>query len=58
MRFEYKVVTLKGNIWHSKSEKRDSQFQSELNQLGMLGWNLVGVSPYAQNVQAFLKREK
>ena len=58
MRYEYKVVTLKGSVWSGKTEKRDSEFQSELNQLGMLGWNLVGLSPYGQNVQAFLKREK
>jgi hypothetical protein len=58
MRYEYKVVTLKGSVWSGKTEKRDADFQSELNQLGLIGWDLVGVSPYGQNVQAFLKREK
>lgn len=58
MRYEYKVLTLKGSVWSGKPEKRDADFQAELNQLGMLGWNLVSVSPYGQNVQAFLKREK
>ncbi|MGB6229562.1 MAG: DUF4177 domain-containing protein [Litorimonas sp.] len=58
MRYEYKVVTLKASAWGGKPEKRDANFESALNQLGMVGWNLVGVSPYGQNVQAFLKREK
>jgi len=58
MRYEYKVITLKGSVWGGKPEKKDQQFQSALNQLGMLGWQLVGVTPIAQNVQAFLKREK
>lgn len=58
MRYEYKVITLKGSVWNSKPEKRDADFQSELNNHGMVGWNLVSVVGQAQNVQAFLKREK
>jgi hypothetical protein len=58
MRFEYKVVTLQASVWKNKAETRDATFQAELNQLGALGWDLVGVSPYAQNVQLFLKRAK
>lgn len=58
MRYEYKVLTLQGSMWSGKPEKRDSDFEYALNQLGTLGWELVGVSPYAQNVQAFLRREK
>lgn len=58
MRYEYKVVTLKGSVWGGKADKRDGSFQAALNQLGALGWDLVGVVPHAQNVQAFLKRER
>ncbi len=58
MRYEYKVLTLQASVWKNKADTRDAAFQSELNTLGLVGWELVGVSPYAQNVQAFLKREK
>ncbi len=60
MRFEYKVVTLKGSDWSWSTEKKDNDFQSELNRHGMVGWQLVGIIPhvYTQSVQAFLKREK
>ncbi|MGB3457677.1 MAG: DUF4177 domain-containing protein [Litorimonas sp.] len=58
MRYEYKVLTLKGSVWSGSAEKRDADFQSTLNTHGAVGWELVGVSPYAQNVQAFLRREK
>lgn len=58
MRYEYKAVTLKASIWNSKSEQVDDAFTSQLNQLGMVGWNLVGVTPYGTGVKAFLKREK
>lgn len=58
MRYEYKVITLKGSVWGGKTEKKDTDFERELNQLGMLGWALVGVTPHGQNVQAFLRREK
>lgn len=58
MRYEYKVATLKGSVWSGKVEKLDHTYQSELNQFGMLGWELVGVTPYGTGVKAFLKREK
>lgn len=58
MRFEYKVITLKASMWGGNAEKNDNGFESQLNQQGMLGWNLVGVTPYGTGVKAFLKREK
>lgn len=58
MRFEYKVVTLKSSIWNSKPEKTDNSFQERLNQLGMVGWELVDVIPHGHWVRCFLKRVK
>lgn len=58
MRYEYKVVTLTASIWRGKAEQIDNSFSSQLNQQGMLGWDLVGVTPYGTGVKAFLKREK
>lgn len=58
MRYEYKVLTLKASIWGGNVEKIDSGLESQLNQQGMLGWSLVGVTPYGTGVKAFLKREK
>ena len=58
MRFEYKVVSLRASIWSGAAEKRDAKFQEQLNNLGMVGWDLIAVQPHGTNMQAFLKREK
>ena len=58
MRFEYKVLTLKASVWGGNTDKRDARFQEQLNNLGMVGWDLVGVTTYGSYVQAFLKRAK
>ncbi|GLQ20417.1 hypothetical protein ACFFUB_00030 [Algimonas porphyrae] len=58
MRFEYKVITLKASVWKSKPDQVDHDFQGQLNQQGLLGWSLVGVTPYGASVKAFMKREK
>jgi hypothetical protein len=40
------------------TEKANAGFTEQLNQEGMMGWNLVNVMPYGASVRAFLKREK
>lgn len=58
MRFEYKVISMKRNMWSSKTETTDARFQDQLNKLGTLGWELVSTSLHGITVQAFLKRQK
>ncbi|GHA89708.1 hypothetical protein GCM10009069_11080 [Algimonas arctica] len=58
MRFEYKVITMKSRGMGLSTEKADTAFTEQLNQEGLLGWNLVNVMPYGASVRAFLKREK
>ncbi|MGJ8560704.1 MAG: DUF4177 domain-containing protein [Litorimonas sp.] len=58
MRFEYKVITMKSRGLGLSTEKANDGFTEQLNQEGMMGWNLVNVMPYGASVRAFLKREK
>jgi hypothetical protein len=58
MRFEYKVITMKSRGMGLSTEKANASFTEQLNQEGLLGWNLVNVMPYGASVRAFLKHEK
>lgn len=58
MRYEYKVITIKSRGMGLSTEKANSAFTEQLNQEGMMGWDLVNVMPYGASVRAFLKREK
>lgn len=58
MRFEYKTVTVRASAWSGNVAKGAGKIEAELNALGALGWELVGVSTLGLYTQAFLKRAK
>ena len=57
MRWEYKTVILKYGMF-SSTEKQAKDIDEQLNQEGMLGWELVTYTVVGSSYRAIFKRQK
>ena len=57
MRWEYKTVVLKYGMF-SSAEKQAAEIDGQLNQEGMLGWELVTYAMVGSSYRAIFKRQK
>jgi len=57
MRWEYKSIVIKISSF-SKMDAQNKQIEDQLNQLGMLGWELVNYIMMGVQYRAIFKREK
>jgi hypothetical protein len=57
MRWEYKTVIIKYGMF-SAAEKQAKEIDEQLNQEGMLGWELVTYVMIGSSYRAIFKRQK
>jgi len=54
-KWTYKVITLKVKSF-AKADVQAEHMEEQLNQLGMIGWELINVVAIGASMKAFLKR--